>query len=102
MANLSIKQVPEPLLEKLRRRAAGNHRSLQGELMSILVQALEADATSHTRAGGQARGAIGSGVLIGSRTIEEIGAEVRRQTPQPDDDGPLAVDVIRRERDARG
>jgi plasmid stability protein len=33
---LTIKQVPESLAEKLRRRAAASHRSLQGELMAIL------------------------------------------------------------------
>lgn len=37
--NLSIKQVPEQLAQRLRERAARNHRSLQGELMSIIEQA---------------------------------------------------------------
>lgn len=37
--NLSIKNVPPELAERLRRRASGNHRSLQGELMAILEQA---------------------------------------------------------------
>ncbi|MBI3524587.1 MAG: Arc family DNA-binding protein [Betaproteobacteria bacterium] len=36
MPNLSIKDVPETLAEKLRQRAARNHRSLQGELMALL------------------------------------------------------------------
>jgi plasmid stability protein len=39
--NLSIKNVPEELAERLRRRAAASHRSMQGELMAILEQALE-------------------------------------------------------------
>ncbi len=38
--NLSIKNVPDELLEQLRARANGNHRSLQGELLSILEEAL--------------------------------------------------------------
>jgi plasmid stability protein len=38
--NLSIKNVPEELLERLRERAKRHHRSLQGELMSILEEAL--------------------------------------------------------------
>lgn len=38
---LTIKQVPERLAQKLRERAAGNHRSLQGELMHILFEAVE-------------------------------------------------------------
>ena len=36
---LTIKQVPERLAKKLRAQAAANHRSLQGELMSILHDA---------------------------------------------------------------
>ena len=38
---LSIKDVPERLARALRDRARRNHRSLQGELMHILVQAVE-------------------------------------------------------------
>jgi plasmid stability protein len=38
MPNLSIKDVPEALAEKLRQRAARNHRSLQGELMALLEE----------------------------------------------------------------
>ena len=37
--SLSIKNVPDELAEKLRRRAARNHRSLQGEVMAILEAA---------------------------------------------------------------
>jgi plasmid stability protein len=36
--NLSIKNVPDEIAEKLRLRAERNHRSLQGELMNILEQ----------------------------------------------------------------
>lgn len=39
--NLSIKNVPDELAERLRARAAHNHRSLQGELMSILERELQ-------------------------------------------------------------
>ena len=39
--NLSIKNVPDGLAERLRRRAAASHRSMQGELMAILEEALE-------------------------------------------------------------
>ncbi len=38
--SLSIKNVPEDLLEQLRSRAARHHRSLQGELMAILEEAV--------------------------------------------------------------
>jgi plasmid stability protein len=42
--NLSIKNVPEDLAEELRRRARRNHRSLQGELLSILEQVVREQA----------------------------------------------------------
>ena len=38
--NLSIKNVSPELAKRLRERAARHHRSLQGELMSILEQSL--------------------------------------------------------------
>jgi plasmid stability protein len=34
--DLSIKRVPDLLAQRLRERAAKNHRSLQGELMAML------------------------------------------------------------------
>src|SRR6476661_9350688 len=37
---LTIKQVPERIAQKLRERAAASHRSLQGELMLILHNAV--------------------------------------------------------------
>ena len=43
--NLSIKNAPDDLVERLRRRAQRNHRSLQGELMAII----EAAATEEGR-----------------------------------------------------
>jgi plasmid stability protein len=41
--DLSIKQVPDEIAERLRRRAAGHHRSLQGELMAMLEEHVAAD-----------------------------------------------------------
>lgn len=38
--SLSIKDVPEGLVRALRTRAQANHRSMQGELMSILEAAV--------------------------------------------------------------
>jgi plasmid stability protein len=38
--SLSIKKVPERLVARLRRRAAAHHRSLQGELLSVLEEAV--------------------------------------------------------------
>jgi len=42
--NLSIKNVPEPTVERLRERAARRHRSLQGELLAIVESAAREDA----------------------------------------------------------
>jgi plasmid stability protein len=36
--NLSIKNVPDHIADQLRRRASRHHRSLQGELISILEE----------------------------------------------------------------
>jgi len=38
--NLSIKNAPEDLIERVRERAKRNHRSLQGELLAIIEQAV--------------------------------------------------------------
>lgn len=41
--NLSIKNVPDDVVRRLRRRAERNHRSLQGEL-SVIVEAAAREA----------------------------------------------------------
>ena len=38
--NLSIKNAPDHLVARLKERAAKNHRSLQGELLSIIEEAV--------------------------------------------------------------
>jgi plasmid stability protein len=93
MPSLSIKDVPEPLLEALRRRAARNHRSLQGELMVLM--ALIAQAADEPTAQAGAPGPTGQ------KSIEQIAAEHRARWPKPFKAGPRAVDIIRAERDAR-
>ena len=47
--SLSIKSVPDALVERLRRRAEGNHRSLQRELLAIVEAAVQTP-TRATRA----------------------------------------------------
>lgn len=37
---LSIKNVPDDVVERLRRRAARHHRSLQGEMLAIIEEAV--------------------------------------------------------------
>lgn len=90
MPSLSIKDVPEPLLAALRRRAARNHRSLQGELMALIAQAVDAPVAQ----------AAAPGPVI-QKTIEQVAAEHRVRWPKPFKTGPRAVDIIRAERDAR-
>lgn len=44
--NLSIKNAPEEIVERLRARAERHHRSLQGELMAIIEAAAQEEAPS--------------------------------------------------------
>ena len=103
MANLSVKDVPDDLAERLRQRAARNHRSLQGELMAILEQAIYEPAPAPVpRPGVVSIGWAGRPILRrGGKPIEQIAAEHRARFPQPVRGGPDAVDIIRAERDAR-
>lgn len=41
MPSLTIKNIPDEMLMLLRERAQGHHRSLQGELMAILEDAVQ-------------------------------------------------------------
>jgi plasmid stability protein len=43
---LSIKNVPDFIAQNLRIRASRHHRSLQGELMAILEEAIKANPTT--------------------------------------------------------
>ena len=38
--NLSIKNAPDDIVQRLRERASRHHRSLQGELMAILAESV--------------------------------------------------------------
>ena len=105
MATLSIKDVPDDLAERLRQRAARNHRSLQGELMAIIEQAIQASRPDPAPA--PAPEVIGMGwggrpiLRRGGKTIEQIAAEHRTRFPEPIRGGPRAVDIIRADRDTR-
>ncbi|HRY90336.1 MAG TPA: Arc family DNA-binding protein [Rubrivivax sp.] len=104
--NLSIKDVPEAVAERLRQRAARNHRSLQGELMAIVEQAAaETGAPAGLRSPGvQAAGEIAHSRVLGWKTIEQLFAERRASGWTPDPSlarAPLGVDIIRADRDSR-
>jgi plasmid stability protein len=72
--DLSIKRVPDPLAERLRRRAANHHRSLQGELLAMLEEHLASDGESLTLA--QAHDVASSaGLRTASESVEMIRAD---------------------------
>jgi plasmid stability protein len=74
--NLSIKNAPDHIVQRLRERAERHHRSLQGELMAIIEAAVREDRRA---------------------TPDEILAEVRGlglATPSE------AADIVRADRDA--
>ena len=74
--NLSIKRVPEDVVERLRERARLNHRSLQGELMSILEESVRPST-------------------LNANDLREYVVRLGLQT---DDD---ATEMVREDRDAR-
>ena len=74
--NLSIKRVPEDVVERLRERARLNHRSLQGELMSILEETVRPSTLS----------------------LNDLREYVVRLGLRTDDD---ATEMVREDRDAR-
>ncbi|VTU19292.1 Arc-like DNA binding domain protein [Variovorax sp. PBS-H4] len=99
MVNLSIKDVPEDLAERLRQRAARNHRSLQGELMALLEQAFQEPAPPPApmpRPGAVSVGWNGYPVMRrGGKPIEQIAAEIRSRHPEPARGAPDALEILR-------
>ena len=98
--NLSIKGVPGELAERLRARAARNHRSLQGELMQIIEHAA-AQPEDREAAAAPGVSRTTQPTRRGMKSIEQIAAEHRLRFPRPIACGPLAVDIVRADRDAR-
>lgn len=74
--SLSIRNVSDEVVERLRKRAKKNHRSLQGELLDILENTLLPRKLSVKDAYSQ---------------IKEMGFHTKSE----------AVDIVRKERDAR-
>ena len=74
--NLSVKNVPDDLVARLRSRAKRHHRSLQGELMTILEQA----------------------IAPGKMSLDEVRQQVKRSGIQTGDESTA---WIRELRDAR-
>ena len=99
--NLSIKNVPKAVAERLRARAERNHRSLQGELLAIVEQAAQ-EPTAPARPSPAPAGNRPGSLVTGSKTIEDLMAGRLARPPivlAPD--LPRAVDIIRADRDSR-
>jgi plasmid stability protein len=112
MPNLSIKDVPEAWAEALRQRAIRHHRSLQGELMAIveaaIASAFDSPASPLLSAPplpaliGVPPGLSGSVPSVpGSKTVQQVMAELRLKHPEVVANAPLGRDIVRAERDAR-
>jgi len=75
--NLSIKNAPDDIVRRLKARAERNHRSLQGELLAILEEAVAKESPL---------------------PVEDLLREVTRLRLKT---GPDSVEFIRADRDAR-
>jgi plasmid stability protein len=87
--NLSVKNVPDALADKLRSRALRNHRSLQRELISIL---------EHATRDGSASSGVTAGPGTGRMTIEKLAERARTLFPKG---SPSSIEIIREQRDGR-
>ncbi len=85
--SLSIKDVPEALAERLRQRAARNHRSLQRELMAIVEAAVEPGAMAVSAPGTSARVA---GVAVAVQESDGLYAVTTHEQAAGAADGLLA------------
>lgn len=96
MPNLSIKDVPEAVAEKLRQRAARNHRSLQGELMALLEAAVApAEPVSGAPVGSPGRRTAAAR----PKSFADAAAEFRRRFPAPVGGALESAHIVREMRD---
>lgn len=97
MPSLSIKNVPDDVVLGLKERAGRNRRSLQGELLALICEAVRPQAVTPEQVTGRSTQPL----RTGTKTIQQIAAEQHARGLRPCHDAPLAVDVIRADRDAR-
>ena len=90
---LTIKQVPERVVARLRRRAENNHRSMQGELMAILHETLDTSRVTVEQVG--ARYAADPAGALTMRELWESGK--RKGLGSPNESSA----IIRKMRDER-
>ena len=100
---LTIKNVPDRLAEKLRARAAASHRSLQGELMSILNEAIAAGSTANEPAPAyQVKKAAKEPAAHGRRlTLRELWERARRLGATSPGESAAIIRALRDERHRR-
>ncbi len=100
---LTVKQVPERLAQKLRTRAAANHRSLQGELMSILNEAVGSAGVSEPPAPAyQAKRSAKKATTHGRRlSLAELWERSRRLGGKSQSESTAIVRALRDERHRR-
>ncbi len=112
---LTIRNVPDALARKLKTRAERNHRSLQGEVMAILVQASAAETAEQTAApyrasltGSGAKAAVpetapqpAAGATVKKLTIEEIWDRGKRLGLSSRNESARIVRKVRDERYGR-
>ena len=106
--NLSIKNVPDALAKKLRARAAGNHRSLQGELMALVEAALGAPRANQEPATyvvdniAREKSGVGDSATAvqtpASPTLRQIWDQARTERR---DDGPSSLQLLQEAREER-
>lgn len=97
--NLSIKNVPDELAERLRARAARNRRSLQAELMAILDWASQAAPLPPAGGPEHLQSRLPPAPTQRPRlTIEEAFERARKRFPNGT---PSSVALIREMRDTR-
>jgi len=89
--SFSVKNIPEEVAQRLRVRAERNHRSLQGELMSILEAAAHEESPALSR----------SGENRGSRSVEHTLQRLRTLFPETTQSAVSSASLIRQMRDGR-
>lgn len=100
MPTLSIKDVPEPVAQALREKARLNHRSLQGELMAMVMQAIQPTPPTQGLEGGYTVSQA-AGSASGLKSIEQIARERLGRRSRGDRSAPRSGARIRADRDSR-
>jgi plasmid stability protein len=96
--NLSIRNVPDEIADRLRARAKQNHRSLQGELMAIFQDAAQTTDALGMQEGPREYRTDASAPEKRKLTIQELYERAKKRAIyQPGDE--TSTQMIRRDRD---